>query len=162
MIGIHALFGAFLLGAITPAHAPLSRLLRERVESFASVLLLPLFFAFTGLRTQIGLLDDAYSWLMCGGIIAVAIAGKFGGSMLAARFAGLNWNDSATLGALMNTRGLMELIALNIGYDLGILSPKIFAMLVIMALVTTLMAGPVLGLLEYLKEKRVRGIAPAP
>jgi len=146
MIGIHALFGAFLAGVCMPADSRLRQFLRDRLETFSSVLLLPLFFAFTGLRTQIGLLADWQGWLMCAGIIAVAIAGKLGGSMTAARFTGMGWSDSFALGALMNTRGLVELIALNLGYDLGVLSPRIFAMLVIMALVTTLMTGPLLHL----------------
>jgi len=113
------------------------------------VFLLPLFFAFTGLRTQIGLLDDWPSWLLCAGLIAVAIAGKLGGSMLAARWTGMGWKDSFSIGVLMNTRGLVELIVLNIGYDLGILSPRIFTMMVLMALVTTFMTGPILSLLGY-------------
>lgn len=154
VIGIHALFGAFLAGAVMPPHAPLSRVLKERIETFASVFLLPLFFAFTGLRTQIGLLDGWESWALCGLVIAVATAGKFGGSTLAARWSGLRWSDSAAIGALMNTRGLMELIALNIGYDLGILSPRIFTMMVIMALVTTFMTGPLLSWIEFLKRRQ--------
>ena len=113
-----------------------------RVENLSSVLLLPVFFAFTGLRTQIGLLNNAQDWLICLVIIAVATAGKLGGSALAARLTGMKWRESLQLGALMNTRGLMELIALNIGYDMGVLSQHIFTMLVIMALVTTIMTGP--------------------
>ena len=92
--------------------------------------LLPIFFAFTGLRTQIGLLNDAASWAVCVGIILTAVAGKLVGSMLAARWSGSTWHDAFVLGALMNTRGLMELVALNVGYDLGILSPRMFTMLV--------------------------------
>jgi Kef-type K+ transport system membrane component KefB len=103
---------------------------------------LPVFFAFSGLRTQIGLLNGTRDWLICLVIIAVATAGKLGGSALAARLTGMKWRESLQLGALMNTRGLMELIALNIGYDMGILSQRIFTMLVIMALVTTIMTGP--------------------
>ncbi|HEY3175993.1 MAG TPA: cation:proton antiporter [Candidatus Polarisedimenticolia bacterium] len=147
MIGIHALFGAFLAGVIMPSDGTLRPYLRGRLEAFSSAFLLPLFFAFTGLRTQIGLLGGWRSWLMCAGIITVAIAGKFGASALAARWTGMSWVESLSIGALMNTRGLMELIALNIGYDLGILSPRMFAMMVLMALTTTLMAGPVLSLL---------------
>jgi len=154
MIGIHALFGAFLAGAIMPAHARLRAFLRERLETFTTVLLLPLFFAFTGLRTQIGLLADVESWLLCLLIILVAIAGKFGGSTLAARWTGISWKDSMAIGVLMNTRGLMELIVLNIGYDMGILSPRIFAMMVLMALVTTFMAGPLLLLLRVGRDDR--------
>jgi K+:H+ antiporter len=146
VIGIHALFGAFLAGAVMPETAGFRHKLSVRVENFSSVLLLPLFFAFTGLRTQIGLLNDVQGWLLCLGIIAVATLGKLGGSAMAARWSGMNWSESLQLGALMNTRGLMELIALNIGYDLGILSPRIFTMLVIMALATTMLTGPLLTL----------------
>jgi Kef-type K+ transport system membrane component KefB len=115
--------------------------------------LLPLFFAFTGLRTQLGLLNDWPSWARCLGIIAIAIAGKFGGSMWAARWTGMNWYDSFVVGASMNTRGLIELIVLNIGYDLGVLPPRIFTMMVIMALTTTLMTGPLLQLASYWKHR---------
>jgi Kef-type K+ transport system membrane component KefB len=146
VIGIHALFGAFLAGAVMPYNLRLRTFLKERLETFTTVLLLPLFFVFTGLRTQVGLLNDWEGWLMCAGVIAVAIAGKLGGSMLAARWTGIGWRDAFAIGALMNTRGLMELIVLNIGYDLGILSPRVFAMMVLMALVTTFMAGPLLAL----------------
>lgn len=154
VIGIHALFGAFLAGVCMPPDRELRQFLRERLETFSSAFLLPLFFAFTGLRTQIGLLNDWQGWLMCLGIIAVAIAGKLGGSMIAARWTGMSWSDSFSLGALMNTRGLVELIVLNIGYDLGILSPRIFAMLVLMALVTTFMTGPLVGLVAWLRRRQ--------
>jgi Kef-type K+ transport system membrane component KefB len=150
VIGIHALFGAFLAGVVMPETGGFRRKLAVRVETFSSVLLLPLFFAFTGLRTQFGLLNDLQGWLICLAIIAVATLGKLGGSAVAARLTGMNWSESLQLGALMNTRGLMELIALNIGYDLGILSPRIFAMLVIMALITTTMTGP---LLTFFRER---------
>jgi Kef-type K+ transport system membrane component KefB len=153
-IGIHTLFGAFLAGAIMPAQARLRSFLREQLETFTTVLLLPLFFAFTGLRTQIGLLADLQDWLLCLVVIVVAVAGKFGGSALAARWTGISWKDSIAIGILMNTRGLMELIVLNIGYDMGILSPRIFAMMVIMALVTTFMAGPLLELLGIRGRER--------
>ncbi len=146
VIGIHALFGAFLAGAIMPDARGFRHKLSVRVENFSSVLLLPLFFVFTGLRTQVGLLGDAQGWLTCLFIIAVATAGKLGGTAVPARLSGMAWRESLQLGALMNTRGLMELIALNLGYDLGILSPRIFAMLVIMALVTTMLTGPLLTL----------------
>ncbi|MDB6080228.1 MAG: cation/H(+) antiporter [Akkermansiaceae bacterium] len=155
VIGIHALFGAFLAGAIIPETADFRHKLTVRIESFSSVLLLPLFFAFTGLRTQIGLLNDVQGWMICLLIIVVATVGKLGGTALTARFTGMNWRDSLQLGALMNTRGLMELIALNIGYDLGILSPRIFAMLVIMALVTTALTGPLLSLFERLRAPEI-------
>ncbi|HEX5757627.1 MAG TPA: cation:proton antiporter [Thermoanaerobaculia bacterium] len=153
LIGIHALFGAFLAGVAMPEDAALRQFLRERMETFSSVFLLPLFFAFTGLRTQIGLLDDLRGWLLCAAIIALAIAGKLGASMAAARWTGMGWGDAFALGALMNTRGLVELIVLNLGYDLGILSPRIFAMLVLMALVTTFMTGPLLNLLAWWRRR---------
>ena len=154
VIGIHALFGAFLAGVCIPSEGNLRQFLRERIETFSSVLLLPLFFAFTGLRTQIGLLDDKEGWLLCLTVIGVATLGKLGGSMMAARWTGISMLDSFSLGALMNTRGLVELIALNIGYDLGILSPRIFAMMVLMAVITTMMTGPLVGLVERLRARQ--------
>lgn len=153
IIGIHALFGAFLAGVVMPSHEGFRNFLRERLEPFSASFLLPLFFAFTGLRTQIGLLDDWQSWLMCFGIIAVAVAGKLGGSMMAASWTGMSWQESFSLGALMNTRGLVELIVLNLGYDLGILPPRIFGMMVLMALTTTLMTGPLLWLVQILSNR---------
>jgi Kef-type K+ transport system membrane component KefB len=151
LIGIHALFGAFLAGVVMPQKKEFREYLIVRLESFSSLFLLPLFFAFSGLRTQVGLLDDMASWLVCLGIIGIATLGKLGGTMVTARLTGMNWNDSFALGALMNTRGLVELVALNIGYDLGILPPRIFAMMVLMALVTTSMTGPLLNLAERRK-----------
>lgn len=149
VIGIHALFGAFMAGAIMPENIKFRNLFIEKVEDVALVLLLPLFFVFTGLRTQIGLLNDPYLWKIGGLIILTAVIGKFVGSALTARFLKLSWKDSLTIGALMNTRGLTELIVLNIGYDLGVLGPELFAMLVIMALFTTFMTGPCLGMINY-------------
>ena len=151
LIGIHALFGAFLAGVVMPSTINFRKLLIERTEYISVTLLLPLFFAFSGLRTQIGLLNTSYAWLVCCAIIIVAIIGKFGGSFFAAKFVGESWRDSAIIGALINTRGLMELVVLNIGYDLGIISSEIFTMMVIMALFTTCMTGPLLNLM---KEKR--------
>lgn len=148
IIGIHALFGAFLAGTIMPKNERFKELLAGKTEDISVLVLLPLFFAFTGLRTQIGLLNDGHSWAVCGLIIFVAVIGKFGGSTVAARITGQSWKDSLSIGALMNTRGLMELIVLNIGYDLGILSPQIFAIMVLMALATTLMTNPLLDLIE--------------
>lgn len=150
VIGIHALFGAFMAGAIMPENMRFRNIFIEKVEDVSQVMLLPLFFVFTGLRTQIGLLDDPYLWKVCGLIVLVAVVGKFVGSALTARFVGQNWRDSLTIGALMNTRGLMELVVLNIGYDLGVLKPEIFAMMVIMALGTTLMTGPALDLINFI------------
>lgn len=147
-IGIHALFGAFLAGVVMPSAVGVRIFLKERIEAFGSAALLPLFFAFTGLRTEIRLLNDWSGWLMCGGIIVVAVAGKLGGSMLMARWTRMSWRDSFGIGVLMNTRGLIELVVLNIGYDLGILSARIFVMMVIMALVTTFMTAPLLSLVK--------------
>ncbi len=150
IIGIHALFGAFLAGVVMPTNVTFRNIFIEKIEDVSSVLLLPLFFVFTGLRTQIGLLNDVYLWEVCGVIIFIAIIGKFWGSAIAARFVGQSWKDSFTIGALMNTRGLMELIVLNIGFDLGVLNSQIFAMLVIMALFTTFMTGPALDFTNWL------------
>jgi Kef-type K+ transport system membrane component KefB len=152
-IGIHALFGAFLAGVCMPRSARFRSSLRKRIEPFTTSLFLPIFFVFTGLRTQIGLLNDVAGWLFCCGVISVAIAGKLGGSAITARLAGISWRESLSIGVLMNTRGLMELVVLNIGYDLGILSARVFAMMVIMALITTGMTGPLLALLERATEE---------
>ena len=154
LIGIHALFGAFMAGVIMPENMRFRSIFIEKVEDVSQVMLLPLFFVFTGLRTQIGLLDDPSLWKVCGLIIAVAVLGKFVGSALTARFVGQNWRDSFTIGALMNTRGLMELVVLNIGYDLGVLSAEIFSMMVIMALATTIMTGPALDLIGFIYNRR--------
>ncbi|WP_376749805.1 cation:proton antiporter [Chryseobacterium culicis] len=154
VIGIHALFGAFMAGAIMPENAKFRTLFIDKVEDVALVLLLPLFFVFTGLRTQIGLLNDSHLWMTAGFIILTAVLGKFAGSALTAKFVGISWKESLTIGALMNTRGLMELIVLNIGYDLGVLSPEIFAMLVIMALFTTFMTGPALDFINFIFKSK--------
>jgi Kef-type K+ transport system membrane component KefB len=145
--GIHAIFGAFLLGAIIPHDSRLARDLTHKLEDLVVVLFLPAFFAFTGMRTQIGLVHGASQWILCGVILATASIGKFGGSFVAARITGLGSRDAASLGILMNTRGLMELIVLNLGLDLHILSPLLFAMLVLMAVVTTFATTPILHLL---------------
>lgn len=154
IIGIHALFGAFLAGVIMPVNVNFRHSMIEKVEDVSMVLLLPLFFVYTGMRTQIGLLNEPGLWVTCGWVVLVAVLGKFGGSTLAAKIVGQNWRDSLSIGALMNTRGLMELIVLNIGYDLGILSPKIFTMLVLMALITTFMTGPALDLINWLLPEK--------
>jgi Kef-type K+ transport system membrane component KefB len=146
-IGIHAIFGAFVLGVLVPHDSRIARQLRVQLEGLVVVLLLPAFFAFTGLRTQVGLVHGS-GWLWCGLIILVASLGKFGGSAAAARLTGLSWHDASALGVLMNTRGLVELIVLDIGLDLHVLSPALFAMLVLMALATTMATTPVLALLQ--------------
>ena len=146
-IGIHAIFGAFLLGAIIPHGSRLARHLLGSLEDFVVVLLLPAFFAFTGMRTQIGLVSGVAQWGICIAIIVAASAGKFGGTFVAGKLTGLPARDAASLGILMNTRGLMELVVLNLGLDLHLISPTLFAMLVLMAVVTTLATTPVLQLL---------------
>lgn len=151
-IGIHALFGAFLLGAVIPHDSALARDVTAKINDVVVVLLLPAFFAFTGMRTQIGLVNGTEEWLACGLIILVASLGKFGGSSVAARITGLSWRQAASLGILMNTRGLMELIVLNVALDLGALKPTLFAMLVLMAIVTTVATTPVLHILKGEKE----------
>ena len=157
-IGIHAIFGAFLAGEIMPDTAGFKAKLVASVEDVGTLVLLPPFFAFTGLRTQFGLLDDATSFLVCGAIIAVAVIGKMGGSIAGARWTGLGWREAAGLGALMNTRGLVELVVLNIGYDIGILTPKMFTMLVMMAIVTTMMTSPLLRLFGVLRTVLADGM----
>lgn len=150
IIGIHALFGAFMTGVIMPDITKFRNLFIEKVEDVSVILLLPLFFVYTGLRTEIGLINDPYLWKITGFIILVAVIGKFFGSALAAKFVGQSWRDSLTIGALMNTRGLMELVVLNIGLDLKVLTPEVFTMMVIMALVTTFMTGPTLNIINYI------------
>ncbi|MDI7191135.1 cation:proton antiporter [Leptospira santarosai] len=152
-IGIHALFGAFLAGVVMPDKKELRDNLVEKIEDFSLTVLLPLFFAFTGLRTKFGLLSSSGLWPIFFLILFVAVLGKLGGSSIASRMSGKNWKDSLSIGILMNTRGLMELIVLNIGYDLGVLSEEIFSMMVLMALATTIMTGPGLKLVEFLFTK---------
>ncbi|HEX8670612.1 MAG TPA: cation:proton antiporter [Longimicrobium sp.] len=151
-LGIHALFGAFLAGAVMPKGERFVHALTEKLEDVTVVLLLPLFFAFTGLRTAFGLLEGAEMWGYAALIILVAVAGKWGGSTLAARFTGMTWREAGAVGVLMNTRGLMELVILNIGLDIGVISPALFAMMVLMALVTTFMTSP---LLEWIYPARM-------
>ena len=159
VIGIHALFGAFLAGVIMPREVSFRTSLSEKIEDLTAVVLLPIFFAYTGIRVQISLLDSWESWMVCAGIIVVAISGKMFGAAFAARATGMNWRESWALGVLMNTRGLMELVVLNIGYDIGILSPKIFAMMIVMAIVTTFMTGPVLTMLfPELRQQREQNL----
>ncbi|MDP1921321.1 MAG: cation:proton antiporter [Myxococcales bacterium] len=165
LIGIHALFGAFLFGAVLPKEGRLAEALAERLETVAVGLLLPLFFAYSGLRTQLGLVNAPTDWLVTGAIIGLATLGKFGGSAVAARLTGLRWREASAVGILMNTRGLMELIVLNIGLDLGVISPTVFTMLVLMALVTTFATTPVLSLVypdSELARDRLVGDSPAP
>lgn len=143
-IGIHALFGAFLLGGIIPFGSRIASDLSHRLKDPVLFILLPAFFAYTGLRTEIGLVSSPEHWGMCLLIISVATLGKFGGTLVAAKLAGEGWRESLALGTLMNTRGLMELIVLNIGLELGVISPLFFTIMVIMAIVTTMLTSPVL------------------
>ena len=150
-IGVHAIFGAFLFGAVLPHDSRLARTLTQSLDHLVGIVLLPAFFAFAGVRTEIGLLSGWAAWLSCGLIIAVATVGKVVGTLLAGRATGLRWRQAAGLGVLINTRGLMQLIVLNVGLDLGVISPALFTMMVIMALVTTIATTPLL-----------RRIVPAP
>ncbi|HBB30293.1 MAG TPA: sodium:proton antiporter [Cyanobacteria bacterium UBA8803] len=152
LIGIHLIFGAFLLGAVMPKHAGLVRELAQKTEDFVLTILLPVFFAYSGIRTQIGLLNRPELWLLCAAVVTVAILGKYVGTYIAARVCGIDKREASALGWLMNTRGLTELIVLNIGLSLGVISPLLFTMLVIMALVTTFMTSP---LLEWTYPKKL-------
>jgi Kef-type K+ transport system membrane component KefB len=151
-IGVHAIFGAFLLGTVIPHDSRLARAIKGRFEDLVTILLLPAFFAFTGMRTQIDLVTGS-EWLVVALIIGVATAGKFGGTLLGARVSGLSWLSAASLGILMNTRGLMELIVLNLGFDLGVISPKLYTMMVLMALATTIATTPVLRLTMHATDR---------
>jgi Kef-type K+ transport system membrane component KefB len=152
LIGVHAIFGAFLMGAVIPHDSAIARELSHRLSDLVTVLLLPAFFAFTGMRTEIGLVSGLDQWLLVALIIVIATTGKFGGTLAAARLTGLGWRDASALGILMNTRGLMELIVLNIGLDLKVISPTLFAMLVLMAVVTTIATSPILAWIERGRE----------
>jgi Kef-type K+ transport system membrane component KefB len=153
--GVHPLFGAFIAGVCFPRVEQWQHAIRLRMDMITSVLLLPLFFALTGLRTRLDLLNDANMWLWTGIVLVAAVAGKMGGAVLAARWSGQKWRHAMALGALLNTRGLVELVVLNIAYNVGAFTPKLFTMLVVMALVTTISTTPILNLLG------VRGKAPA-
>jgi Kef-type K+ transport system membrane component KefB len=146
-IGVHPLFGAFLAGVCFPRIPHWQLAMRERLDMIVSVLLLPLFFALTGMRTRLDLLNDASMWLWAGIVLAAAVFGKMGGAALAARWTGQSWRDAIALGALLNTRGLVELIVLNIAYTIGAFTPTLFTMLVVMALVTTMITTPILSAL---------------
>jgi Kef-type K+ transport system membrane component KefB len=158
-LGVHALFGAFLAGVVMPRHAGLSRELSQKFEAVVVVLLLPLYFALTGLRSSFFLIAGASMWFYAAAIIFLAVAGKWGGSMIAARMNGMTWRESAAVGVLLNTRGLVELVILNIGLDLGVLSPALFSMMVLMALVTTLMTTP---LLNWIHPEAINLNSPQP
>jgi Kef-type K+ transport system membrane component KefB len=160
-LGIHSLFGAFFLGVILPKNADFTRALRLKLEPMTTVALLPLFFAYSGLRTSINVVHGTL-WVYTLLVIVVAVAGKFGGSMLAARMSGASWTDASALGILMNTRGLMELIALNIGLDIGVISPTVFTIMVLMALVTTFMTSPLLATFYPTSAATEEGLSELP
>jgi Kef-type K+ transport system membrane component KefB len=160
-LGIHLLFGAFLCGVIMPKEHKFVLYVFEKFESVTVVLLLPLYFAFTGLRMNLRSLPGGDMWLWCTSIILVAIAGKLGGSMIAARAAGVPWKDAAAIGVLMNTRGLLELVILNIGLDIGVISPVLFSMMVLMTLVTTFMTSPLLRWIFPIRRLKLE-MAPGP
>src|SRR5580698_11006714 len=151
-IGVHPLFGAFLAGVCFPRVPDWQYALRARLDMITSVLLLPLFFALTGLRTRLDLLNDANMWWWAAIVLVGSVFGKMGGAVLAARWTGQSWRNAAALGALLNTRGLVELVVLNIAYNVGAFSPTLFTMLVVMALVTTMSTTPILNLLGIKNE----------
>ena len=159
-IGIHAIFGAFLLGTILPHRSRVADYVTTRIADLVRVMFLPVFFAFTGLRTEIALLETVSDWTWCAVIIAIATVGKWGGTTVAARMLGLDWRTSGALGILMNTRGLVELIVLNIGLDLGVLTPRLFTMLVLMAIVTTMMTSPIL--MKILRSRAASSVDERP
>lgn len=161
LLGVHALFGSFLAGVIMPRHRGVAASLELRLREVLAVVLLPIFFASTGIRLRLGLIGGEAMWVTCALVLVAAVAGKLGGSAIAARASGLGWRDSLSLGVMMNTRGLMELVVLNIGLDAGILSPSLYAILVVMAFVTTLMTTPLLRVVDGVRPARSRLAAGA-
>lgn len=152
-LGIHALFGAFMAGAIMPPSINFRRLIIEKIESISLGLMLPLFFAFIGLKTNLGLLNNRHLFEITLLLIATGIIGKFGGNLLGAKLAGYSWKESLNLGALMNTRGLIQIVIISVGYELGVFSPELFVMMVLMVIVTTFMTGPLLDIFKYVYRK---------
>jgi Kef-type K+ transport system membrane component KefB len=165
-IGIHPLFGAFLAGVCFPRIPSWQNAVRKRLETIVSILLLPLFFALTGMKTRLDLLSGTTIWMWTGIVLVAAVTGKMGGTVLAARWTGQSWQDAFALGTLLNTRGLVELIVLNMAYNAHVFSPALFTMLVVMALVTTMMTNPILNLLG-IEDRRsdsrdFAAVSPAP
>ncbi len=155
VLGVHALFGAFMAGVVMPSNIKFRKIMTDKVEDVALSIFLPLFFVSTGLKTQIGLIATPGEWAICFMFIAVAVIGKMGGAVIASRFAGETWRNSWSIGTLMNTRGLMELVVLTIGYEMNIIPQTIFVMLVLMTLATTFMTGPTLNLIDYVYDKKI-------
>ena len=165
VLGLHALFGAFVAGMIMPENKRFRKIMTEKVEDVSLALFLPLFFVSTGLRTELGLLNTPDMWALCGVFILIAVFGKVGGAVISARFVGENLKNSLLIGGLMNTRGLMELIVLTIGYELRILPPVLFVILVLMTLITTFMTSPLLSFIQFCfrsKEKTDAQLRPLP
>lgn len=160
-IGIHAIFGAFMAGVVMPRRRDVFTVIHERLETITLALLLPVFFVVVGLATRIDMLDSAYLWALTALVILTAVAGKWGGSTLAARLTGESWKDANTIGLLMNTRGLTELVILTVGLELGVINTTVFTVMVLMALVTTLMATPMLRLLARIHPETVTEASPA-
>lgn len=153
-LGIHPLFGAFLAGSVIPREAGLAGTIAEKIDSLIEAVLLPVFFVFTGLHTEVGLITGAGAWGIFAVLLAAAVTGKLAGSAGAARFMGMPWTESLALGVLMNTRGLMELVMLNVGLEIGVIGRELFTMMVLMALVTTVMTSPLLSLVLRLEYPR--------
>lgn len=155
LIGIFSIFGGFMVGAVLSDQHPFRAAISRRMKDFTTVFFLPIFFTYTGLRTDIGSMQGARMWWLLGLVLLAAMAGKFGGCTLASRLSGFSWRDGCTLGVLMNTRALMELVVVNIGLDLGLIPRSVFFMLVVMALVTTFMTAPLLKRLIFSTELEV-------
>jgi Kef-type K+ transport system membrane component KefB len=143
-IGIYSLFGGFMMGAIFYDQHALRDAIHRRLNDFVTTFFLPIFFTYTGLRTDVGSMAGGKLWLFCGLVLLAAVIGKFGGCSIAARLNGVAPREASIIGVMMNARGLTELIVINVGYELGILPKNVFFMLVIMAVATTYMTTPVL------------------
>jgi len=157
-LGIHPLFGSFLLGVVMPKDIAFVKDLKKKLEDIVIVLLLPLYFAFTGLRTSMGLISGSDTLFYFGLILLVAIVGKFCGAFFASRLSGMSWREAGSIGVLMNTRGMVELVALNLGLDIGVISPLVFTLMVLMAIITTFMTTPVLELISLRLEQKCETI----
>jgi Kef-type K+ transport system membrane component KefB len=159
-LGVFVIFGGFLMGVLLHDHRGFVAAWQKSVAPFVTVFFLPIFFTFTGLRTNVNALDSLELWLWCGAVLGCATVGKFAGCAVAARWAGLSWPEAGCLGIMMNTRALMELVVVNVGYELGVLPATVFTMLVLMAIVTTVITTPILR--RYLKRVPVRSLQPTP
>ncbi|WP_329904411.1 cation:proton antiporter [Porphyromonas pogonae] len=154
LLSMHALFGAFILGLIMPEDVNFRRIITDKVEDVSLMLFLPLFFVASGLQTELGLINNMYMWLLLLAFVAIAVVGKVGGTFIAARACGEPVKESLYLGALMNTRGLMELVVLAIGFELGVLPPMVYAILVLMTIITTVMTAPLIDFINIFYKRR--------